>query len=176
MCFVVLELSKGKSAWWLVVALSVASIETESMGESLRSPATVVARQAVPVRPSAVEVDGIRFAWNEHGSDVLDMARFAIAAGERVFVEGPSGSGKSTLLGLIIGVLCPREGAVRVLGTSVSAMPARLRDRFRADHIGFIFQMFNLVPYLSVIDNVTLPCRLSVGGCENARVFGEQPS
>ena len=149
--------------------------DTKRMGESLRSPATVVARQAVPVRPSAVEVDGIRFAWNEHGSDVLDMARFAVATGERVFVEGPSGSGKSTLLGLIGGVLRPREGTVRVLGTSVSAMPARLRDRFRADHIGFIFQMFNLVPYLSVIDNVTLPCRFSRRRRERAEMRSATP-
>ena len=177
MCCVVLELSEGKGARWLVVALPMSNIDTDTkrMGESLRSPATVVARQAVPVRPSAVEVDGIRFAWNEHGSDVLDMARFAVATGERVFVEGPSGSGKSTLLGLIGGVLRPREGTVRVLGTSVSAMPARLRDRFRADHIGFIFQMFNLVPYLSVIDNVTLPCRFSRRRRERAEMRSATP-
>ena len=149
--------------------------DTEPMGESLRSPATVVARQAVPVRSSAVEVDCIRFAWEEHGSDVLDIARFAVAVGERVFVEGPSGSGKSTLLSLIGGVLRPRDGTVRVLGTSISAMPARLRDRFRADHIGFIFQMFNLVPYLSVIDNVTLPCRFSRRRRERAEIRSGTP-
>ena len=110
---------------------------------------------------ATVEIDRVRFAWKHGQRDVLDIARFAVAAGERVFVDGPSGSGKSTLLSLIGGVTSPREGAVRVLGTEVSRMPSRHRDRFRADHVGFVFQMFNLVPYLSMIDNVTLPCRFS---------------
>ena len=110
---------------------------------------------------STVEIDRVRFAWKSGQHDVLDIARFAVAAGERVFIEGPSGSGKSTLLSLIGGVTSPREGAVLILGTDISRMPARRRDRFRADHVGFVFQMFNLVPYLSMIDNVTLPCRFS---------------
>ena len=92
---------------------------------------------------------------------MLDIARLEVAEGERVFIEGPSGSGKSTLFSLLGGVLIPREGTVRILGADVSEMPARRRDRFRADNVGFVFQMFNLVPYLSVIDNVTLPCRFS---------------
>ena len=108
-----------------------------------------------------VEVDRVRFAWKAGEDDVLDVARFEVAAGERVFIEGPSGSGKSTLLGLLGGVASPREGTIRILGTELSSMPARRRDRFRADHLGFVFQMFNLVPYLSMIDNVTLPCRFS---------------
>ena len=108
-----------------------------------------------------VEIDRIRFAWKPGRSDVLDIARFEVAAGERVFIEGPSGSGKSTLFSLLGGVSSPREGTVRILDTGISGMPARRRDRFRADHIGFVFQMFNLVPYLSMIDNVTLPCRFS---------------
>ena len=108
-----------------------------------------------------VEVDGIRFAWKDGEGDVLDIARLDVAAGERVFVEGPSGCGKSTLLSLLGGVVTPREGSVRILGARVSEMPARRRDRFRADHIGFVFQLFNLVPYLSMVDNVTLPCRFS---------------
>ena len=110
---------------------------------------------------ATVEIDRVRFAWKRGRHDVLDIARFALAAGERVFIEGPSGSGKSTLLSLIGGVTSPREGAVRILGSDISRMPSRHRDRFRADHVGFVFQMFNLVPYLSMIDNVTLPCRFS---------------
>ena len=110
---------------------------------------------------SRVDVAGIRFAWKKGEADILDIARLDVAAGERVFIEGPSGSGKSTLLSLLGGVVSPREGSVRVLGAGFSEMPARRRDRFRADHIGFVFQMFNLVPYLSMIDNVTLACRFS---------------
>ena len=108
-----------------------------------------------------VEIDRLRFAWRPGHSDVLDIAHFEVAAGERVFLEGPSGSGKSTLFSVLGAVSHPQEGTVRILGAAVSEMPARRRDRFRADHIGFVFQMFNLVPYLSMIDNVTLPCRFS---------------
>ncbi len=125
------------------------------------APGAAVAKEAATAGPATVEVDGIRFAWKAGERDVLDVARFEVAAGERVFIEGPSGSGKSTLLGLLGGVASPREGTIRILGTELSSMPARRRDRFRADHLGFVFQMFNLVPYLSMIDNVTLPCRFS---------------
>ena len=118
---------------------------------------------------TTVEVERIRFAWKPGQRDVLDIERFEVAAGERVFIEGPSGSGKSTLFSLLGGVSCPREGTVRVLGAGVSEMAARRRDRFRADHIGFVFQMFNLVPYLSMVDNVTLPCRFSRRRREQAR-------
>ena len=128
--------------------------------ETARTGAAASTR-ALAAGPATVEVDRVRFAWKAGGRDVLDIARFEVATGERVFVEGPSGSGKSTLLGLLGGVTIPREGAIRILGTALSSMPARRRDRFRADHVGFIFQMFNLVPYLSMIDNVTLPCRFS---------------
>ena len=124
---------------------------------------------------TTVEVDRIRFAWTPGQRDVLDIARFEVVAGERVFIQGPSGSGKSTLFSLLGGVLCPREGTVRVLGAGVSEMPARRRDRFRADHIGFVFQMFNLVPYLSMIDNVTLPCRFSPRRRERTKPRSETP-
>ena len=122
-----------------------------------------------------VEIDRVRFAWITSQRDVLDIARMEIAAGERVFVEGPSGSGKSTLFSMLGGVVCPREGTVRVLGTDISRMPAGKRDRFRADHIGFVFQMFNLVPYLSLIDNVVLPCRFSLRRFERARTRSRSP-
>ena len=125
------------------------------------APGAAVAKEAATAGPATVEVDRVRFAWKAGERDVLDVARFEVAAGERVFIEGPSGSGKSTLLGLLGGVASPREGTIRILGTELSSMPARRRDRFRADHVGFVFQMFNLVPYLSMIDNVTLPCRFS---------------
>ena len=122
-----------------------------------------------------VEIDRIRFAWRPGQSDVLDIARFEVAAGERVFIEGPSGSGKSTLFSLLGGVSSPREGTERILGAGISEMPERRRDRFRADHIGFVFQMFNLVPYLTMIDNVTLPCRFSRRRRERASLRSGAP-
>ena len=112
-------------------------------------------------RAASVELRDLRFAWRTRERDVLDIPYFGVLGGERVFIEGPSGSGKSTLLSLLGGVLSAREGSVRMLGAELSEMVPSRRDRFRADHVGFVFQMFNLVPYLSMIDNVTLPCRFS---------------
>ena len=109
---------------------------------------------------AAIEITDLRFGYGDD-ADVVAIPQFTIAAGERVFLFGPSGSGKTTLLSLIGGVLVPRHGNVAVLGEPLSSMGGAARDRFRADHIGFIFQQFNLLPYLSVVDNVCLPCRYS---------------
>jgi putative ABC transport system ATP-binding protein len=91
----------------------------------------------------------------------LVIESLQISAGERVFLFGPSGSGKSTLLALLGGVLTPQHARIRVLDVELSTMKSRARDRFRVEHVGFIFQQFNLVPYLPVIENVLLPCRFS---------------
>jgi putative ABC transport system ATP-binding protein len=108
----------------------------------------------------AVRVENLRFAWPGH-PPVLDIDRFTLSRGEKLFLRGPSGSGKSTLLGLIAGVLSPETGTINVLGHDMATLSAARRDRVRADHLGVIFQMFNLVPYLSVTGNVTLPLHFS---------------
>jgi putative ABC transport system ATP-binding protein len=108
-----------------------------------------------------IRIADLGFQWPGAGQFALRIPRFEVAAGERIFVYGPSGSGKSTLLGLLGGVLVPQRGTIAILGTEVTFMSATARDRFRADHVGFLFQQFNLVPYLSVIDNVLLSCRFS---------------
>jgi len=110
---------------------------------------------------SVIQIADLSFRWPGQGRACLEFGAFEIRQGERIFLHGPSGSGKSTLLGLLGGVLTPQRGVLNVLGADLFRMPPSLRDRFRADHIGFLFQMFNLVPYLSVIDNVLLPCRFS---------------
>jgi putative ABC transport system ATP-binding protein len=110
--------------------------------------------------PPVIDLESVRYAF-EPARPVLDVERFTVAAGERVFLGGPSGSGKSTLLGLVAGVLVADAGHVRVLGTDLGAEPGAARDALRAARIGVIFQMFNLLPYLSVIDNVLLPVRFS---------------
>lgn len=74
---------------------------------------------------------------------------------------GESGSGKSTLLGLICGTILPQTGTVRIAGQSLGALPGPRRDRFRADNFGIIFQMFNLLPYATALDNILLPLRFS---------------
>ncbi len=107
-----------------------------------------------------IAIEALRFAW-KGGPPVLDIAHFRLQPGERLFLRGPSGSGKSTLLGLIAGVLVPQDGQIRVLGEDLSALSPAARDRLRADRLGVIFQMFNLVPYLSVTGNVLLPLHFS---------------
>jgi putative ABC transport system ATP-binding protein len=116
----------------------------------------------------AIDIEGLTFAWSE-GRPVLDIPRFEIRRGERVFLRGPSGSGKSTLLGIVSGVLRAGRGRVCVLGADLGLLSGGRRDGFRAAHIGLVFQMFNLLPYLSVMDNVLLPARFSALRRERAQ-------
>lgn len=113
------------------------------------------------VPDTVVTLSGVRFRWSRASEVVLDIDELVIARGERVFVQGPSGSGKSSLLSLLSGVVVPDAGTVDVLGTRLASLPEAARDRFRADHVGVIFQAFNLIPYLSVTENVTLACAFS---------------
>lgn len=110
----------------------------------------------------AVELSQLRFAYR-NGRDVLNIEQLVIARGERVFLHGPSGSGKTTLLGLLAGVLQPTSGHVKVLGRDFATMSSGARDAFRARHLGYVFQMFNLIPYLPVRENILLPIRLDAG-------------
>jgi putative ABC transport system ATP-binding protein len=108
-----------------------------------------------------IEVANLTFGWPRAGHDCVVIDALTVPDGSSLFLHGPSGGGKSTLLGLLAGVLLPRAGDVRVLGTAWAALSGARRDAFRADHVGYIFQQFNLLPYLSVLDNVLLPCRFS---------------
>ncbi len=119
----------------------------------------------------ALRLQQIRFAYRP-GAPVLDIEDFTVAAGERLFLRGASGSGKSTLLALIAGILAPQTGAIQVLGEDLAAMSAARRDAFRADRLGVIFQMFNLLPYLPVGRNITLPCRFSPERARTAQAAG----
>ena len=121
-----------------------------------------------PAASPAVELRDVVFRWQDGDAFVLELPELVLAAGERLFVHGPSGSGKSTLLNLIGGVVQPARGEVRLLGQPLAALGTAARDAFRAAHTGFIFQQFNLIPYLSVLDNVLLPCRFSQRRAERA--------
>lgn len=116
----------------------------------------------------ALRITDLVFRWPRQEPDCLDIPCLELARGERVFLHGPSGSGKSTLLGLIGGVSLPQAGAVEVLGQRLGELGGPARDRFRADHIGFLFQQFNLLPWLSALDNVLLPCTFSARRKERA--------
>ncbi|NCV90798.1 MAG: ATP-binding cassette domain-containing protein [Betaproteobacteria bacterium] len=112
------------------------------------------------MNPPLVDLKGLKFAWTEH-DPLIDLASWQVQAGEQLLISGPSGCGKSTLLALIAGLMTAPEGDVSLLGHRLGRMPAAARDRLRADHMGVIFQQFNLIPYLSALDNMVLACRLS---------------
>ncbi|WP_296810135.1 ABC transporter ATP-binding protein [Thiocapsa sp.] len=108
-----------------------------------------------------IAIRDLAFRWRPGAPVVLAIDHLEIARGERVFIEGPSGSGKTTLLSLLAGVVKAEQGSLRILGQPLEHVGAVRRDHFRADHVGYVFQMFNLIPYLSLVENVTLPCRFS---------------
>ncbi len=114
-----------------------------------------------PTRTLTVDLADIRYSWRDGDAPILDIPSMQIPAGSRTFVQGVSGSGKTTLLSLLAGIITPQQGCVSILGQRLDQMTGAQRDHFRAEHIGYIFQMFNLVPYLSVTENVTLPLRFS---------------
>lgn len=106
-------------------------------------------------RAPAIALRELSFAWPGQ-APILKIPELTLAPGERLFLYGPSGSGKTSLLNLLAGVNLPTEGELAVLGQSLSALSARQRDKFRARHLGIVFQQFNLIPYLSLYDNIRL--------------------
>jgi len=121
-----------------------------------------------------ISIKDLKFGWNADTQPVIDIGSLRIDKGQNVFLHGPSGCGKTTLLSLLAGVLPVQQGELTILDRNLGQMTAAARDRFRADHIGIIFQMFNLIPYLSVIENVILPCRFSKK--RQQRALGESSS
>ncbi len=110
---------------------------------------------------AAIRLREMEFGWSGPPSFRLSVPDFSVAAGETVFLLGESGSGKSTLLSLICGINRPQQGKVEIAGEDLSGLRAGQRDRFRAENIGVIFQMFNLLPYAGALDNILLPLRFA---------------
>ncbi len=110
---------------------------------------------------SVVSLDQVRFRWPGQTSDTVAIDELHLDAGEHLFVRGASGSGKTTLLNLLAGIHTPSQGQIRLLETDLSTLSPSKRDQFRADHIGVVFQQFNLLPYLTTLENVTLSCAFS---------------
>jgi len=108
-----------------------------------------------------IQFDGVHkhYATGHGEVRALDGVSLQIAAGEYVAVQGHSGSGKSTLLALAGGLALPTEGSVTVAGEKISTLPSAARAKFRADHVGFVFQMFHLLPYLNIVENVRIAAR-----------------
>jgi len=112
-------------------------------------------------RPPALEIIDLGYSWPGETGAVLRGLSLTLNVGERLFLAGPSGSGKSTLLALIGGLTGAEHGSIRIAGTALEPLSGAARDRVRADHVGVIFQQFNLLPWLDAVSNVRLGCSFS---------------
>ena len=108
----------------------------------------------------ALQMRAARFLWCRDGFG-LEVNNFSIEQGKSIFLYGPSGSGKSTLLSLVSGISKADSGTILLMGQSLSDVPSSVRDRLRAEQTGVIFQMFNMVPYLTPLENILLPLRFA---------------
>lgn len=119
-----------------------------------------------------VSVRDLRFSYGQASTTpLLDIPAWAVGPGEQVFLHGPSGSGKSTLLNLLAGTLLPDAGLIEIMGRPITTLGASQRDRWRARHVGVVFQQFNLIPYLDAVDNIRLAAHFgtTADGTERAR-------
>ena len=118
---------------------------------------------------SAIKISNLQYVWPESNTPIIDIPALDIELRGSVFLQGASGSGKSTLLSLLAGTLKASSGTLQILGTDLTSLSSRRRDRFRAEHIGIVFQQFNLIPFLTVEGNLKLASRFvnqSVSGTE----------
>lgn len=119
------------------------------------------------MKMTPIAINALQYCWPGASNPILDIEKFRLYPQEKVMLRGPSGSGKSTLLSAIAGVIDVPKATVNVAGVDVGGLSGSNRDRFRVDHLGIIFQVFNLLPWLSALDNVLLPCRFSTRRRQN---------
>lgn len=104
----------------------------------------------------AISLHDVVFRYSKSSSPVLFIKQWQLNIGQHVFIHGRSGTGKSTLLNLLAGILTTSEGVIEILDQPLARLSSRQRDAYRAKHIGMVFQQFNLVPYLTVLENIQL--------------------
>ena len=121
---------------------------------------------------ACITLKHVGFRWPGAQHATLDIPQLVISRGEQVLLRGASGCGKSTLLSLIAGIHQPLTGSVEVLDHDLGQLSQRQRDQLRANEIGYIFQQFNLLPYLSALDNVALACQFSPARQQRLRQQG----
>ena len=109
---------------------------------------------------AALELQNIEFSWPQQAKPLFAIAELTLQQGETLFIGGPSGCGKTSLLSLITGIQVAQQGTCRVLGTTMNRLSPSDRDLFRGEHLGLIFQQFNLLPFLTVQENIELPSKL----------------
>jgi putative ABC transport system ATP-binding protein len=120
------------------------------------------------MKTAVIEAENLAFAYAV--KPILEISRLRVNAGSHTLVCGDSGCGKSTLMNLVSGVLSGYTGSLRVFGQDLSALSPAKRDRFRAQHIAVIFQQFNLIPYLTVTENILLALRVVGQKADSARI------
>ena len=108
-----------------------------------------------------IRLKSVKFNWSKRNDFKIFVPELKIYDGEKILLLGESGSGKTTLLSLICGFLSPLSGDIFLNQNNIIGLSASKRDQYRSDHIGIIFQQFNLLPYANVIDNITLPLYFS---------------
>jgi putative ABC transport system ATP-binding protein len=117
-----------------------------------------------------LRIKDLEFSYKKD-SPLLKISSLILKKGEKVFLKGDSGSGKSTLLSIVTGIIKPQKGEVNFLDRDLNSLSQSQKDALRGESMGYIFQLFNLIPYLSVAQNITLPCRI-----HSARIKGLGPS
>ena len=118
---------------------------------------------------AVIRLDGVTKTYQAGAPPALANLSMDVAAGEVAAVMGPSGSGKSTLLNLVAGLDRPTSGTITVAGRRIDSLSESALARFRARHVGIIFQFFNLLDVLTVLDNVLLPAQLAGASRRTAR-------
>ncbi len=108
-----------------------------------------------------VKIEKLKFKYPSSKNLILDIPQFQMKQGEKIFLYGPSGCGKTTFLEVLAGINNPSDGVVEISGCHLEKLTSSQKDQFRADHMGYIFQSFNLIPYLNVKENITLPLYFS---------------
>lgn len=103
-----------------------------------------------------VELADIRFRWPKDQHDTLAIKKFSVHENEHVFIRGDSGAGKTTLLNLLCGIHIANSGSINILGTQIESLSTHARDQFRGECLGVIFQQFNLLPFLTVKENIVI--------------------
>lgn len=133
------------------------------------------------VRQLAIQLTDVCVHYSTEDDPTITIESLYISPGERLFVIGDSGSGKSTLVNCIAGLIRPNRGEIRIGSTAITGLAHHHMDCFRANHIGLIGQQFNLIPYLSIIDNMMLPCLFSpqrratvLADCKSIRAEAER--
>jgi putative ABC transport system ATP-binding protein len=123
-----------------------------------------------------IKLKQVKFSYSSDSNlHTLNLPSWQVHARESVLLIGSSGSGKSTLLNLLSGILSPDSGQVSVAGYALESLTSRQRDTFRATQIGYVAQSFNLIPYLSAIDNIKLTNYFAQNSNEESNDSGIEP-